>query len=218
MSVVFVTLEGIDRSGKTTQAGLLAQALGPETLTLREPGGTDAGERMRALLKDPSLELDPAAELLLFCAARAELCARVVAPAMVAGRDVVCDRFIDSTAAYQGVARGLGLETAEFVCQVAIGSCVPDLTILLRIDPEAAEDRGQQRLAAGADDGTDRFESEGIEFQRTVARAYDELAARHPERIVVVDSAAAADEVHQRVMDAVRGHPAFGGRHAGEGS
>jgi dTMP kinase len=201
---VFVTLEGIDRSGKTTQAALLARALGPDTLLLREPGGTEAGERIRTVLKDSSLELGTRAELLLFCAARAELAERVIRPAMDGGRDVVCDRFIDSTIAYQGVARGLGLEIVEELNSFVVGSSMPDLTVLLRIDPDAAEARGQQRLAAGAADGSDRFESEGIELQRTVADAYDELARRHPERIVSIDGAGAPEEVHARVMEVVR--------------
>lgn len=201
---MFVTLEGIDRSGKTTQAALLAAALGPHTLRLREPGGTPAGERMRELLKDPTLELDPGAELLLFCAARAELCVRVVKPAKEAGRDIVCDRFIDSTAAYQGVARGLGLDTVERLNAFVVGSCMPDLTVLLRLEPEAAVERGQQRLAAGLSDGSDRFESEGIGFQREVAAAYDALTERHPERIVAVDARGTPDEVHARVMEMVR--------------
>jgi dTMP kinase len=201
---VFVTLEGIDRSGKTTQAGLLAASLGPETLLLREPGGTEPGERVRELLKDPALELDARAELLLFCAARAELCASVIAPARIEGRDVVCDRFIDSTAAYQGAARGLGIELVERVSEIAIGGCEPDRTVLLRIDPEIAERRGQQRLAAGGEDGTDRFEVEGIELQREVAAAYDELAGRHPDRIAVVDAEGEAEEIHRRVLEALR--------------
>lgn len=200
---MFVTFEGIDRSGKTTQAALLARALGPDTLALREPGGTPAGERMRELLKDPGTELDPRAELLLFCAARAELCARVVAPAIAAGRDVVCDRFIDSTTAYQGVARGLGLEVVERLNELAIGPCVPDVTVLLRLEADVALARGQQRLAAGGDDGTDRFESEGIELQRAVAAAYDEIARRHPERVRVVDARGDAGDVHARVLDAI---------------
>jgi len=193
---VFITLEGIDRSGKTTQAALLAEALGPETLLLREPGGTPAGERIRELLKDPSLELAPAAELLLFNAARSQLCNQVVAPALEAGRDVVCDRFIDSTVAYQGVARGLGIDAVEDLSLLVVGSCVPDRTVLLRVDPELA--RGRQG------DDSDRFESEGIEFQRAVAAAYDEIAARHPERVLVVDAQGSPAEVHERVMAAVR--------------
>jgi dTMP kinase len=201
---VFVTLEGIDRSGKTTQAARLADALGPRTLLVREPGGTAAGERMRALLKDPGVDLDPRAELLLFCAARAELCRRVIAPALEEGRDVVCDRFIDSTAAYQGAARGLGIELVERLNEVAIAGASPDVTVLLRLEPAAAEARGQQRLEAGDDDGSDRFEAAGIGMQRTVAAAYDEIAARHPERIVVVDARSSVDEVHRRVVEAVR--------------
>jgi dTMP kinase len=201
---VFVTLEGIDRSGKTTQAALLRDALGPDTLLLREPGGTEAGERVRELLKDPGLELDPRAELLLFCATRAELCASVIRPALKKGGDVICDRFVDSTAAYQGAARGLGVDLVEGVNEIAIAGCRPDLTVLLRIDPASAEARGRQRLAAGGEDGSDRFEGEGIDFQRIVAEAYDELAARHPDRITVIDAEGSPQEVHGRVMDAVR--------------
>src|SRR3954471_9187554 len=102
---MFISLEGIDGSGKTTQARLLARALGDDVALVREPGGTETGERIRGLLKDPALELAPLAELLLFCAARAELGAEVIGPVRDAGRDVVCDRFSDSSVAYQGVAR-----------------------------------------------------------------------------------------------------------------
>jgi dTMP kinase len=200
---VFVTVEGIDRSGKTTQAALLVDALGPQTLLLREPGGTEVGERIRDLLKDPATELDARAELLLFCAARAELCARVIRPALESGLDVVCDRFVDSTVAYQGAARGLGTEVVERLNEIATPGCQPDVTLLLRIAPERAEARGQQRLAAGGADGSDRFEGEGIEFQRLVAAAYDELASRDPNRIAVIDAEAPVKEVHRRVMDAV---------------
>jgi dTMP kinase len=201
---MFVTLEGIDRSGKSTQAAMLAEALGSEAILLREPGGTEMGERARAILKDPDLELDPTAELLLFCAARAELCARVIGPALTAGQDVVCDRFIDSTAAYQGAGRRLGIEMVEGLSAIAIGECVPDLTVLLRLDPDEAERRGQLRLAAGEEDGADRFEAEGIEFQRRVAEAYEELAARHRDRIEVVDAAGEPPEVHHRIIEAVK--------------
>ncbi|HEX2128837.1 MAG TPA: dTMP kinase [Solirubrobacterales bacterium] len=193
---MFITLEGIDRAGKTTQAARLADALGPGTLLLREPGGTPAGERIRDLIKDPELELSPAAELLLFNAARSQLVNEVVMPALEGGRDVVCDRFIDSTVAYQGVARDLGIDRVEDLTRLVVGSCMPDLTLLLRVDPERAFYR-QTEI-------DDRFEAEGVEFQRRVAAAYDELARRHPERIVVVDGERDPGAVHERVMEAVR--------------
>lgn len=218
---MFVSLEGIDRSGKTTQAAMLAEALGPETLLLREPGGTEAGERIRELLKDASLELGPGAEVLLFCAARAELARQLIGPARRAGRDVVCDRYIDSTAAYQGEAIGAvqdgspergaaapreaGIELVERLNEVVVGGCVPDLTILVRLDPAEAARRGQQRLVAGGEDGADRFEARGVDFQRRVAEAYDELARRHPERIAVVDGLGTPEQVHARVIEVVEG-------------
>jgi dTMP kinase len=201
---VFITLEGIDRSGKTTQAAMLAEALGPGTVRLREPGGTQVGERVRGLLKDPALDLDARAELLLFCAARAEVVARVIEPALSDGRDVVCDRFIDSTAAYQGAARGLGIDTVESLNALVTGGRIPDLTLLLRISPAAAAERGQQRLEEGEPDGSDRFEGEGLDLQRAVAAGYDELARRHRDRIVVIDAEGAPTQVHARVLEAVR--------------
>jgi dTMP kinase len=193
---VFIALEGIDRSGKTTQAELLARALGPDALLVREPGGTGAAERIRDVLGDPDLELDPIAELILFGAARADLVARVIRPAIEAGRDVVCDRFADSTIAYQGVGRGLGAERVEELNRLATDGLEPDLTVLLRIEPELAAGRGGL--------GGDRFEREGIEFQRAVAGAYDEIAQRHPERVAVIDAAREVDAVHADVIALVR--------------
>ena len=192
---MFITLEGIDRSGKTTQAELLSRALGPDTVLVREPGGTDASERVRELVADPEVELEPFAELLLFCAARAQLVAEVIRPALEAGRDVVCDRYSDSTAAYQGAARGVTVEVALSVSELATKGLRPDLTVLLRIDPERAAERGGF--------GDDRFEREGVEFQRRVAEAYDRLARSDPGRIAVVDAEGSPDDVHGRVMEAV---------------
>jgi dTMP kinase len=192
---VFVTFEGIDRSGKTTHAALLADWLGPEARLIREPGGTEAGERIRELIKDPDVELGPRAELMLFSAARAELMSTVIQPELDRGRDVVCDRFIDSTVAYQGVARGLGVDFVEQVNSLVVGSRLPDLTVLLKIDPEQAAQR--------QGDGSDRFESEGIEFQRLVAGAYDELAARHADRIEVIDGSAEVGDVVDKIHELV---------------
>jgi dTMP kinase len=201
---VFITLEGIDRAGKTTQAKLLARDLGRDTLLLREPGGTPAAERMRDLLKDPAVDLDPRAELLLFCAARADLVERVIKPALAAGTEVVCDRFVDSTVAYQGVGRELGVEFVTQLNAAAVAGCEPDLTILLRVDPDEAASRGQLRLAEGLADGSDRFEAEGPEFQRTIAEAYDLIAGQNPERFAVVDARGSVDEVHEAVIAATR--------------
>jgi len=194
---MFISLEGVDGSGKSTQAGLLAAALGHETAQIREPGGTAAAERIRELLADPATELDPLAELMLFCAARADVTARVIRPALEAGRDVVADRFADSSVAYQGGARGLGTSHVLSLVDTAIDGLWPDLTVYLRIDPE---------LSMARADGEDRFEAEGLELQRAVATAYDELAQIASDRIVIVDAAGSVEEVHRRVMDVVRDH------------
>jgi dTMP kinase len=193
---VFISLEGIDGSGKSTQAKLLAGALGEGTLLLREPGGTPAAERIRELLADPAVELDARAELLLFCAARADLVAGRIKPALAAGHDVVCDRFADSTVAYQAGARGLDPELVQSLNAAATGGTAPDLTLLLRIDPDLAA----PRLSGDAD----RFEDEGLAFQRAVAREYEEIARRHPERVVAIDAAREPEQVHEDVMAAVR--------------
>jgi dTMP kinase len=192
---MFVSLEGVDGSGKSTQARLLAEALGPDTVSIREPGGTDAAERIRELLADPGLEVDPFAELLLFSAARADLMARVVRPALEEGRDVVADRFADSSIAYQGGARGLGTSHVLSLTDTVLDGLWPDVTILLRVEPE---------LGLARADGEDRFEAEGLELQRAVADAYEEIVATAPDRVVAVDASGEVEEVHERVMAIVR--------------
>jgi dTMP kinase len=197
---VFVTLEGVDGAGKSTQARMLAEALGPETVLLREPGGTVAGERLRELLKDASVELTPRAELMLFCAARAELVDQVISPSLAAGRDVVCDRFVDSTAAYQGGARGIDPGLVATLNAAAVRGCMPDRTILLRLDTETAVERARERCESPI---SDRFEAEGDRFQDRIAAEFVRIAAAEPERFVVVDAAGSVDEVHARVLDAL---------------
>ena len=195
MPGLFVTFEGIDRSGKTTQAKLLIDALGDEALGVREPGGTAAGERVRELLKDPAIELSREAEALLFAAARAELVRQVIRPALAAGRVVVSDRFLDSSLAYQGAARGLGVDEVAAVNALATGGLRPDLTILLDLDHDAAFARAGEE---------DRFEAEGAELQRKVAAAYAELAAAEPERWLRIGADRPAEEVHAEVLAAVQ--------------
>ena len=192
---MFISLEGADGSGKSTQARLLVEALGEGTVAIREPGGTGAAERIRELLADPGMELEPLAELMLFLAARAELTDRVIRPALEAGRVVVADRFSDSSVAYQGAARGLGVGEVIGLCETATDGLWPDLTLLLRIDPEAGLDRAA---------GEDRFEREGLVLQQAVAEAYDEIAVIASDRVVVIDATGSVEEVHERVLGAVR--------------
>ena len=194
---MFISLEGVDGSGKSTQARLLVEALGEEAMAIREPGGTDAAERIRDLLADPGVELEPLAELMLFLAARADLTERVIRPALEAGRTVVSDRFSDSSVAYQGAARGLGVGEVIGLCDTATDGLWPDLTLLLEVDPETGLGRAE---------GEDRFESEGLNLQRAVAEAYDEIAVIASDRVVRIDAGGGVDEVHERVMEAVDEH------------
>jgi dTMP kinase len=192
---LLVTLEGIDRAGKSTQARLLLEALGGDALSLREPGGTDLGERIRALLRDPALEVCSEAEALLFAAARAELVRRVIRPALDADRIVVVDRFTDSSLAYQGEGRALGAEAITRLNRWATGGLSPDLTVLLEVEPSAAARRAGER---------DRFEDEGLALQTAVAAAYDALAEAEPERWRRVRADRPPEEVHADVLAAVR--------------
>jgi dTMP kinase len=192
---LFVSFEGIDRSGKTTQARLLVDALGDDAVPVREPGGTPVGEHIRAVLKDQQLTIGAHAEALLFAAARAELVAQVVRPALHDGRVVVSDRFVDSSLAYQGVARGLGVEEVARVNEWACGGLAPDLTILLELPAgDAAARSGEE----------DRFEAEGAGLQERVRLAYEELASANPDRWRRVDAGRSPEDVHADVLRLVQ--------------
>jgi dTMP kinase len=183
---VLVTIEGIDGAGKTTLAAALAAALGErgaDAELLREPGGVELSERVRALVKDPALEVDPRAEALLYAAARAQLVAERVRPLLDAGRWVLLDRFVDSSLAYQGAGRGLGIEAVRAINAFGTGGLTPDRTLLLRIDPAAGRARASER-----GEPADRLEREADPFFATIAAAYDDLAAADPARIRVLDA------------------------------
>jgi dTMP kinase len=192
---VFISFEGIDGSGKSTQAKLLAEELGEDAVLVREPGGTPASERIRELLADPEVPLDRFAELLLFCAARAQLIQEVIHPALDAGRTVICDRYSDSSIAYQGAGRELGADYVRQLCNATTGGLWPDLTIVLWVDPERALARTT---------GGDRFEEEGLEFQRRVAATYRAIAEQEPRRVRLIEAGGSVQEVHEAVMAELR--------------
>ncbi len=182
-----ITVEGLDGAGKTTLAGALAgalRALGQDVELLREPGGVVLSERIRALVKDPALTVGPRAEALLYAAARAQLVEERLEPLLAAGRWVLLDRFVDSSLAYQGAGRELGVDTIRRLNAFATGDLVPDRTLLLRIDPREGLAR-----AGGRGDAADRLEQEQLGFFVAAAAAYDELAAAEPERFAVIDAA-----------------------------
>jgi dTMP kinase len=194
---MFVTFEGVDGSGKTTQAELLRAHLaesGRDVLATREPGGTELGERIRRLLLEGA-EMSPWAEAALFAAARAELVESVIAPALERGADVICDRYLDSSLAYQGIARGLGADEVLELNQRVLRGVMPDRTFLLLVDADESERR------VGAK--TDRIEGEGSEFRRRVDGAYRELAGRFPERIRALDGSLPAVELARLIREDV---------------
>jgi dTMP kinase len=193
-----IAFEGVEGAGKSTQLELLRGELegrGREVVVTREPGGTPAGERVRAVVLDPKVELSPRAEALLFAAARAELVERVIRPALERGAVVLCDRYLDSSLAYQGGARGLGRGPVEEVNRFATGGLLPDLVVLLDLDPAD----GLRRRPGDRD----RIEAQDLAFHKRVREAFRELAAADPDRFAVVDGAAPVAEVAAQVNAAV---------------
>jgi dTMP kinase len=194
---MFISLEGLDGTGKTTQAALLADAAaaaGREVVAVREPGGTAPGERIRTMLLDPALRIGDWAEALLYAAARAQLVEEVIRPALERGATVIADRFLDSSLAYQGSARGLGVDEVLEVNRAATRGLLPDRTVLLQLPEEAAAVRRGQ---------PDRIEAEGAAFLGRVAEGFADAARRFPGRIAVVDASGTPEQVAARVREAV---------------
>ncbi len=198
---MFVTFEGVDGSGKTTQARLLAERLGADgrdVVATREPGGTEVGEAIRHLLLHGG-NVAPWAEAALFAAARSQLVDDVIRPALARGADVVCDRYIDSSLAYQGIARGLGVDRVLELNLIATGGLLPDRTFLMRLPlDEASRRRGAE---------SDRLEGEGQDFAGRVEAAYDELAEAFSRRIVRVDATRPTEEISDLVREELRDLP-----------
>lgn len=206
---LFITFEGLDGSGKTTQIGRLAKRLrarGHVVLETVEPGGTHIGGKIRQVLLDrANQELSPTAELLLYFASRAQNVDERILPALGRGEIVLADRFTDSTLVYQGCGRGLGAETVLALDRVACRGLKPDLTLLVDIDVETSLARARARNAAEPA-GETRMDEQSLEFHRKVYEAYQALAAAEPERIRRVDGRAAIDEIERAIWDMVSAH------------
>jgi dTMP kinase len=195
---MFVSFEGLDGSGKTTQVERLRASLeadGREVVTAREPGGTALGEQLRALVLH-GREMTPWAEALVYAAARAELVGQVIEPALARGADVLLDRYFDSSVAYQGIGRGLGMHAVLELNLLAVRGCVPDRTFVLAVEPTQSLER-----VGGS---PDRIEREDAAFHEKVAAGYEQLAALFPERVVLLDGALAPDQLAERILDDVR--------------
>ncbi len=190
---MFVSFEGVDGSGKTTQARLLEEhlkGLGRDVVATREPGGTELGEELRRLVLNGP-EISPWAEAAIFAAARAEHAAEVIRPALARGADVVCDRFVDSSLAYQGIARGLGLDRVLELNLTVLEGLLPDRAFVVALDAETAAERREGK--------PDRIEQEGDGFQADVGRAYEQLAERFPERVELLDGLLPAETIAAEV-------------------
>jgi dTMP kinase len=204
MKPLFIVLDGVEGCGKSTQVKLLAARLeqdGAQVVVTHEPGGTPVGERIRTLLLDPAYpEMTALTEVMLFCASRAQHCAQIIAPALAAGKMVVCDRFASSTAVYQGYAGGLGMETIVGVNAVATGGLEPDLLVVLDLDPAL----GMRRKFGEKPAHGDRIEEKSAQFHQKVREGFLEYARLRPERSVVVSADAPPEEIGRRVWDHVK--------------
>ncbi len=202
MRGIFVTIEGLDFSGKSTLVRALEPLLEdtePPTHFTREPGGTPAAERIRETLLDPDLEMDAWTEAYLYAAARADHARGEILPRLLRGENVLCERYLDSSVAYQGFGRGLGADAVRDLNARAVGGVIPDRTIYLRL---GAEERQRRALSSGAP--LDRIEKIGDEFVRRVEEGFEELARSEPDRIVVLDATRPPEELAEVVVGEIR--------------
>jgi len=203
---LFITFEGVEGSGKTTQIKILNDILklrGLSTVLTREPGGTNISDQIRNILLDSDNKgMVPLCELFLYAAARAQHIQQVVEPALKANKIVLCDRFSDATIAYQGFGRGFGLDLIENINQLAAGSVKPNLTFLMDCNPDVGLRRTVERNATLEKNAPveDRFEQEAIEFHQKVREGYLNVASRHPERVIIIDASLDAETVHQEIV------------------
>ncbi|MHB0914764.1 MAG: dTMP kinase [Thermoleophilia bacterium] len=199
----FITFEGIDQSGKSTQLSLLEKSFntaGVAVLSVREPGGTPLGDQIRAILLGPEHEgMDPWSEALLYAAARAQLVKDVIRPALGSGKVVLSDRYIDSSLVYQGIARELGVDRILDLNRGATGGLMPDLTLVLHLDVAGSRERLSRR-----ETGEDRIEGEPLEFHQQVETGYRSLEAMYPARVVGIDANGTVAEVHTAIVTACR--------------
>jgi dTMP kinase len=201
----FITFEGIDGSGKSTQLRLLASWLrmhGVEVVQTREPGGTQVGKRLRAVVLDPQLDVDPLAELLLFAADRAQHVKTLLRPAIQAGNIILSDRYADATVAYQGAGRNFTPGLVAQVIELATGGLKPDMTLVF--DLPVAECVARTNRRAHADNQSDRLETEDTAFYTRVRNAYLQIAAAEPDRVRIINASGSINEIHTLVLELVK--------------
>ena len=218
MAGSFITFEGIDGSGKSTQMRMIASVLrlrGLEVVTTREPGGTPLGKRLRAALLDSQEQVDPLAELLLYAADRAQHVRTLLRPALETGHIVLSDRYADATVAYQGAGRGFAPEVIAEVVALATGGLKPDLTLIFDLPVAAAVTRANRRTHDGH--MRDRLDIEDAEFYTRVRDAYLQIAAAEPERVRIIDASGSVEETHARVTGVVMNFLKSGGQGSGDG-
>ncbi|MBO5762117.1 MAG: dTMP kinase [Lentisphaeria bacterium] len=208
MKGYFITFEGAEGCGKSTQIKLLGEALqkaGKAVTISRSPGGTAVAEKIRTILKEPTAgeDLEPETELLLFGACHSQMTANLIKPVLDKGGILLSDRFYDSTIAYQGYARNLGVESVKWINSYACRNLKPDLTILLDMDPEEGIKRAKERAGNAATLAGDRFDSEKLSFHHAVRNAFLLLAKEDPGRFAVIDANGSIEEVHQKILEAV---------------